>query len=173
MLGETARMLYTTTPSLPQLGLPDWQQYVYVVEIDRNGEATQRLVTSRQAPDHAALALRRGRPELIFERHIDRPGEPATLELWSIADRALLSTRPVPAPPWPGGGTWGWGAFRLATRDGNVLFGSTRRASRNASSTIAWFESAPDGSIVGSGYTARTDISSAAGWFETRNGGAD
>lgn len=98
-----ARVLYSTTPSTPQFGLPDWQAYVYVVEIDSGGQATHHLVTSWQASDHAALALRRGHDEIIFQRRIDPPNEPATLERWPSTRAELLSAVPVPDPAWPDG----------------------------------------------------------------------
>jgi hypothetical protein len=171
VLDDRARVLYATGPSLDQLGLPDWRQYVYAVEIARDGQATQHLVTSRQAQDHAALALRRGHDELIFERHVDRPGEAAALELWSIPGAKLLSAHPVPNPVWPDGERWAWGAFRLATRDGNVLYGSSKKTGADGQSMLAWFEAAPDGGIPGQGSSVRADASSVGDWFETSNGG--
>ena len=65
---DKARLLYTSAPSLPQLGLSDWQQYVYVVEMTPDGQATQTMVASRQAQDHIALALRRGHDVTLFNR---------------------------------------------------------------------------------------------------------
>ncbi len=171
LLDDRARILYATGPSLDQLGLPDWQQYVYVVETARDGQATQSLVTSRQAQDHAALALRRGHNELLFERHIDRPGELAALELWSIPGAKLVSAHSVPNPVWPDGERCDWGAFRLATRDGNVLYSSSKKTDADGQSMLAWFEAAPDGGIVGQGSTVRADSSIVENWFETSNGG--
>lgn len=166
-----ARVLYSTTPSTPQFGLPDWQAYVYVAHIDSGGQATHHLVTSRQASDHAALALRRGHDEIIFQRRIDRPNEPATLERWSIARAELLSAVPVPDPAWPDGTRHDWQPFRTATSDGNVFFGGSKSTSTGGNWLVAWFESAPDGTLVGEGSLTPPDKTVPSAWFETDNGG--
>ncbi|TFH48381.1 MAG: cysteine--tRNA ligase, partial [Bacteroidia bacterium] len=92
------RVLYTTTPALQQLGRPDWQQYVYVVETTAQGIATQHLITSKHAQDHEALALRRGHDEIIFQRRIDRQGESSALERWSISGQKQISSATTPNP---------------------------------------------------------------------------
>lgn len=166
-----ARVLYSTTPSTPQFGQSDWQAYVYVVEIDGNGRTTRRKVTSRQASDHAALALRRGHDEIVFQRRIDRPNEPATLERWSIARAELLSAVPVPDPVWPDGTRYDWQPFRTATSDGNVFFGGSKTTGTDGNWLVAWFESTPDGTIVGQGSLNRPDSTVPSAWFETDNGG--
>ena len=68
------RVLYSAFPDRVQFALPDWRLYVYVAEIAADGSSEQHMLTSRQASDHAALALRRGHDEILFERRIDRPG---------------------------------------------------------------------------------------------------
>jgi hypothetical protein len=166
-----ARVLYSTTPSTPQFGQSDWQAYVYVVEIDGYGRTTHRKVTSRQASDHAALALRRGHDEIIFQRRIDRPNEPATLERWSITRAELLSAVPVPDPAWPDGTRQDWQPFRTATSDGNVFFSGSKTTGTDGNWLIAWFESTPDGTIVGQGSLTRSDKTVPSAWFETGNGG--
>jgi hypothetical protein len=167
-----ARVLYSTTPSTPQFGLPDWQAYVYVAEIDNGGRASHHLVTSRQASDHAALALRRGHDEVLFQRRIGRPNEPATLERWSISRSELLSAVPVPDPAWPDGTRHDWQPFRTATSDGNVFFNGSKTTGTGGNWLLAWFESAPDGTIVGQGSLTRPDKTVPTTWFETDNGGA-
>jgi hypothetical protein len=167
-----ARVLYSTTPSTPQFGQSDWQAYVYVVEIDAGGRTTHRKVTSRQASDHAALALRRGHDEIIFQRRIDRPDEPATLERWSITRAELLSAVPVPNPAWPDGTRQDWQPFRTATSDGNVYFGGSKTTGTGGNWLVAWFESTPDGTIVGQGSLTRSDKTVPSAWFETGNGGS-
>ena len=166
-----ARVLYSTTPSTPQFGQSDWQAYVYVVEIDGDGRTTHRKVTSRQASDHVALALRRGHDEIIFQRRIDRPNEPATLERWSIARAELLSAVPVPDPAWPDGARQDWQPFRTPTSDGNVFFSGSKTTGTGGNWLVAWFESTPDGTIVGQGSLTRPDKTVPSAWFETDNGG--
>jgi len=171
VLDGSARVLYTSGPSLPQLGLPDWQQYVYVVEMTPDGTATQTMVTSKQAQDHAALALRRGHDEVHFQRHGAERGDPSTLELWSVSGQNRLSSTTTPNPVWPDGTNWDWQPFRLATSDGNVLFNHSKMTKAGNKSLIAWFEAKPNGDIAGKGSTTRTDKAGEAAWVETDNGG--
>jgi hypothetical protein len=169
--GDKLRVLYTTLPALQQLGRPDWQQYVYVVEMSAEGVARQQLVTSKQAQDHAALALRRGHDEILLQRQPEHRGEPSTLERWSISGKRRLSSVATPSPAWVDGSRWDWQPFRLATRDGNLLFSATKR-SRDGTSTIAWFEASPGGKVLGRGSVSSSaeKIGSTA-WFHTDNGG--
>ncbi len=171
MLGNNARILYTSGPSLPQLGLADWQQYVYVVEMTPDGQATQTMVTNKQAQDHAALALRRGHDEVHFQRHRAERGDPSTLELWSVSGQNRLSSTTTPNPVWPDGTNWDWQPFRLATSDGNVLFNHSKMTKAGNKSLIAWFEARPNGDISGKGSTTRTDKAGEAAWVDTDNGG--
>jgi hypothetical protein len=171
VLNGNARVLYTSGPSLPQLGLANWQQYVYVVEMTPEGAATQTMVTSKQAQDHAALALRRGHDEVHFQRGPAERGDPSTLELWSISGRKRLSSAITPAPVWPDGDKWDWQPFRVATSDGNVLFNHSKMTKAGSKSLIAWFEAKPNGDIAGKGSTTRTDKAGEAAWVETDNGG--
>jgi len=171
VLDGNARVLYTSGPSLPQLGLPDWQQYVYVVEMTPDGAATQTMVTSKQAQDHAALALRRGYDEVHFQRGPAERGDPSTLELWSISGRERLSSAITPAPVWPDGDKWDWQPFRVATSDGNVLFSTSKANKPDDRSLIAWFEAKPNGDIAGQGSTVRADKVGEGAWVETDNGG--
>jgi hypothetical protein len=171
VLGDNARLLYTCSPTLQQLGLPDWQQYVYVVEMTPDGQATQTMVTSKQAQDHAALALRRGHDEIHFQRGPAEQGDPSTLELWSISGRKRLSSATAPDPLWPDGTKWNWQPYRLATSDGNVLFNASKSNKSDGKSLIAWFEAKPNGEIVGRGSTVRNDKAGEASWVETDNGG--
>jgi hypothetical protein len=165
------RVLYTATPALQQLGRPDWQQYVYVVEMTATGVARQHLVTSKQAQDHAALALRRGHDEIIFQRQAEKRGDPSTLERWSIAGKNRISSVTTPKPLWFGGDYWDWQPLRLATSDGHVLFSATKR-DRAGKSTIGWFKASPDGQILGQGsVSSTTDQIGGAEWFHTDNGG--
>ena len=171
VLGDKARVLYTSGPTLQQLGLPDWRQYVYVVEMTPDGKSTQTMVTSKQAQDHAALALRRGHDEILFQRHGAKSGDPSSLELWSVSGKNRLSSAITPAPLWPDGTKWDWKPFRLATSDGNVLFNTTKMTKPGDKSLIAWFEAKPNGDIAGQGSIIRTDKAGEGAWVETDNGG--
>jgi len=171
MLGDNARVLYTSAPTLQQLGLPDWQQYVYVVEMTPDGQATQTMVTSKQAQDHVALALRRGHDEVHFQRGPAERGDPSKLELWSVSGKNRLSSAVTPNPGWPDGTKWDWQPFRLTTSDGNVLFSASKSNKPDGKSLIAWFEAKPNGDIVGQGSTVRKDKAGEGAWVETDNGG--
>ena len=165
-----ARILYTTQPSRQQLGRPDWQLYVYVVEITPAGEVTKHLVRSRQAHDHAALALRRGHDEVLFQRGPDEANGPTRLERWSISGRSQLSSVPTPNAAWPNNERGDWKPFRLATSDGNVLFFSG--FSRGGEPpVIAWFEASPDGRVLGQGSLhPEGESMGSAGFVRTANG---
>ena len=165
-----ARILYTTYPSLPQLGLPDWKQSVYVVTLDRNGRAVQTLVTSKQAQDHAALALRRGHPEVVFERHGEKRGDPSTLERWSIAGRSLISSVPSPAIAWSDGETFPAEPFRGVTADGDVVFAKGRRLT-SGKHVVGWNVVGPDGGIRSQGELPSPSGSlGVAGWIRSEGG---
>jgi hypothetical protein len=166
-----ARVLYVTMPSRTQIGRPDWQVYVYVVEIGPDGSAVQHRVTGKQAMDNRAVALRRGHDEILFERATDDGDEASTLERWSIPDGRLLSSAPTPKPVWPDGEQWPWQPFRVATADGNVLFVANKK-SRAGVSSIGWFEASADGKVRGMGSldSAAADLA-AMQFFRTANGG--
>lgn len=166
-----SRALYVTMPSRTQIGLPDWRVYVYVAEIGPDGSSVQHVVTSKQALDNRAVALRRGYDEIIFERGPDDGSDESTLERWSISGAKLLSSVPTPRPDWPDGDTWTWQPFRLATADGNVLFVNTRQR-RGGTSMVAWFEASPAGAVLGNGSLAQADAELAAtGFYRSANGG--
>ncbi|MGD8418135.1 MAG: hypothetical protein PVH91_13840 [Pseudomonadales bacterium] len=152
-----ARVLYDTRPSLEQAVQPDWEQVIYVVEVDPAGEVVQHLVNREQRTDHAALALRRGAGEVLWQRQ-EEGAAGSALERWSIADRARLGSVPTPSPVWPDGMQHDWGPFRGPTADGNVFYMDLQPEPRGASThTIAWFESTPDGHLVGRGSLTRPD----------------
>ena len=145
-----ARVLYETRPSRVQLGRPDWQTYVYVVETGPEGKSTQRLVTSKQAQENSALALRRGHDEVLLQRRVGAEGTPTTLERWSISQQKLLSSVSVPVVSLPQGEKMTWMPFRGPTSDGNVLFVSAYSPQSNRS-VAAWYEASPNGTVTGQG----------------------
>jgi hypothetical protein len=145
-----ARVLYETLPSRTQLGRPDWRTWVYVVEISPNGKTTQRVITSKQAHENSALALRRGHDEVLLQRRVGAEGTPTTLERWSIPDTTLLSSVPTPVVSIPQRDKMNWMPFRGPTSDGNVLFVSAYSPQPNQS-VAAWYEASPNGTALGQG----------------------
>ena len=120
------RILYTTTPSLEQFSLPDWRFYVYVVVATPGGKVTQHLITSRQASDHGALALRRGYDELFFQRHVAQADQPTFFERWSVTDqRRLNSVEVTGAKIEVNGQVYHAAGFAVPTSDGNFMFSAT------------------------------------------------
>jgi len=145
-----ARVLYETLPSRTQLGRPDWRTWVYVVETTPDGKSTQRVITSKQAQENSALALRRGHDEVLLQRGVGAEGTPTTLERWSIPQTKLLSSVPTPVVSIPQGDKMNWMPFRGPTSDGNVLFVSAYSPQPNQS-VAAWYEASPNGAALGQG----------------------
>lgn len=145
-----ARVLYETLPSRTQLGRPDWRTWVYVVEITPDGRIAQRVTTSKQAQENAALALRRGHDEVLLQRRTGPEGTPTTLERWSVANQTLLSSVPTPVAEFPQGERITWMPFRTPTTDGNVLFLSAYQPTSGAM-TAAWYKATPEGGTLGTG----------------------
>jgi len=171
-LGNRTRVLYTTSPSLSQLARPDWQDYVYVVELQNDGSSTQHVVTSKHASDRVAVVLRRGHDEIVFQRRSDDRTGATSLERWSIADGRLISAVATPSPVWSDGKPWDWGPVRLATSDGNVFFTAGKETARGDRSEIGWFEASLDGRVIGQGSMAsdRQKLGT-MGFFDTLGGG--
>lgn len=169
------RVLYSSFPNTAQFGLPDWQFYVYLTEITAAGEVTHRLITSKQQGDHAALMLRRGFDEILLQRQIDRPAEPAALERWSISDTRMLATVDITGRKFSlDGAAWRSRSYPLATSDGNILYIARRIGTRQDDRTrIGWFKFSPGGALLGSGTAPdikdNFDIWSS---FHTADGGA-
>lgn len=145
-----ARVLYETRPSRVQLGRPDWQTYVYVVETTPDGRSTQHLVTSKQAQENVTLALRRGHDEVLLQRQVGQDETSTTLERWSISGRNLISSVPTPVAPLPEGKEMPLLPLRGPTSDGNLLFVGAF-APQPGSRSAVWYEASPDGSPLGSG----------------------
>ena len=170
------RVLYSSSPNTAQFGLPNWRFYVYLAEMTPAGEITHRLITSKQAGDHAALMLRRGFDEILFQRQVGRPGEPAAMERWSIADRRMLAAADITGRTLSlNGEAWrSGGVYPIATSDGNILYVARKVGTRqDARIRTGWFKFSPGGAQLGSGTTAEIkddlDVWSS---FHTSNGGA-
>jgi hypothetical protein len=167
------RVLYTSFPDRTQVSLPDWRHYVYVVEMTPAGDITGHLITSKQASDHSALALRRGYDEVIYQRHVDRPGEPTTLERWSISDKRVISSVDITGlEPTIDGEPWRRAVFQMATSDGNLLYAATKGGDRNNKRIrLGWFKLSPEGRLLGGGTASDIqDNVRPSGWFETDKG---
>ncbi len=167
------RILYTTGPQLPQLKLPDWQSYVYVIEVTPAGEARQTLLTSKQASDQEALALRRGFDEVFYLRRSGKPGEPPLFERWSItAKRRLTAVDASELATDIDGRNYRGLHFGMATSDGNLMFDSADGGDRQPNH-LAWFKLTTEGRTLGAGdYQTGSDRIGPWTWFETDNGGA-
>lgn len=174
--GAGIRVLYSTSPSLPQGRSGNWTVNVYLVEGSADGTFRQHRLYSKKAYEHTAMALRPGRDEVLVQRRLEDDGAPVTLELWSLPEGKVLSSTALPSPF---GGRFGWSDFRDTTLDGNVFFTVTtydrnRRAGAGApESTAAWFEFSPEGRVIGKG---RRDLRNARQqirhWFPAHTGGA-
>jgi len=145
-----ARVLYETLPSRVQLGRPDWQTYVYVVETTPDGKSTQQLITSKQAHENTALALRRGHDEVLLQRRTGPEGTPSTLERWSTSGRKQISSVPTPVATFPHGDKMNWMPFRGPTSDGNAIFVSAFNPSPDQLN-LAWYKASANGEVLGSG----------------------
>ncbi|MGI9264521.1 MAG: hypothetical protein ACR2QU_06310 [Gammaproteobacteria bacterium] len=147
----SARVLYETLPSREQLARPDWQTYVYVVETRPDGSSTQHLITSKQAQENKALALRRGRDEILLQRGTGPDHTRTTLERWSISNRKIISSVPTPVVGVPPSDKINWMPFRGATSDGNIMFVGAYEPERGGPLTMAWYKASPDAGTLGSG----------------------
>lgn len=145
-----ARVLYETLPSRVQVGRPDWQTYVYVVETTPDGKSMQQLITSKQALENTALALRRGHDEVLLQRRTGPEGTPSTLERWSTSGRKQISSVPTPVATFPHGDKMNWMPFRGPTSDGNAIFVSAFNPSPDQLN-LAWYKASANGEILGSG----------------------
>ncbi|NOX68629.1 MAG: hypothetical protein GXP15_05535 [Gammaproteobacteria bacterium] len=169
------RVLYSSFPNTEFFGRPDWRFNVYVTEMTPAGVITHRLITSKQANDHAALMLRRGFDEILFQRQVNRPGAPAALERWSISDTRKLTTVDITGRKLSmNGEAWVYRGLPMTTSDGNILYVARKMGTRlEDRPQIGWFKYSPGGAQLGSGTAAEIkdnfDIWSS---FHTSNGGA-
>jgi hypothetical protein len=168
-----ARILYETVPSVPQYNSPDWLVRLYVAEIGTNGVASQRLIVSDKDTGAApSSVLRRGYDEVIRHSFPNLADRKSALERWSISGTELVSSAPVPNPPWPDGNPGRW-YFGVATSDGNVLY-TTLKQGKIGTLALGWLESSPDGIVLGRGSipTQERNVGYSGELFETNNGGA-
>lgn len=167
------RVLYRTSPSLPQGRTDNWTVNVYVVEATADGAIAQHRLYSRQAYEHTAMALRPGRDEVLIQKNRETPQQEDMLQVWSIPEGRIVSSVRIPSPY---ESRWNWSEFRDVTLDGNVFFTTTQydrnRGGGVPESTAAWFELSPDGRVVGKG---RRDLENARQqirhWFPAHTGG--
>lgn len=172
--GDRARIVYHTRPTREQLGWPDWELVVYVVEVDGRGSPIQHLIDRRQAFDHRAIALRRGHDEVLLQRGPEERGGLDILERWSISPPSLISSVNAPTPAWEDGSrARSWDPFLLPTRDGNLFYAGIKPAPARAKEhTLVWFESSPSGEVIGQHQMIRPAQIAPHPAVETRDGGA-
>lgn len=152
-------MLYHTRPDRLQFAQPDWEFVIYTVKVSADGRASQRLITRRQASDHALLALRRGENEVLLQRVATSDGSDAHIERWVVGTSSMASRVPIPSPRWPDGEQRYWGQFFGPTSDGNLFFASVAPENRStAEHSVAWFKATPDGRVLGQGSLTRGEI---------------
>jgi len=153
-LDNSARILYSTSPSLEQGQSGDWNVNVYIVNIDKNGAASQQLLYSEPVMEQTHLALRAGREEVLVQRNAEDPAKNDLLEVWSATDGSVRSSIPVPSPEGPQGERWDWSGFQGSTTEGNVFFTTSQRGKNEAGATVgtaAWYTLSPAGDIFGQG----------------------
>ena len=168
------RVLYSSYPDRTQYGLPDWKFHVYVAEMTPAGDITHRLITSKQANDHSALAFRRGHDEIIYQRHVNSHGEATSLERWSISGQRMLSSVDITGVElMVDGEAWRLAAFRMATSDGNLLYEEIKGGSyKKKRIRYAWFKLSPEGRMLGSGAASGIEDNVRPwSWFNINNGG--
>ena len=145
------RVLYTTSPSLPQGRGDDWSFNVYLVEAGGESGPTQHRIYSGQAERYNALsplALRRGRDEVVLQIRddaLERGLETRRLPAGDVLGRAGL-------PPGIGSGP-----FKGTTAGGNVVWVRVHTGPDRDRTvgTIEWREVAPDGKIASRGELRR------------------
>jgi hypothetical protein len=168
------RVLYSSFPDLTQYGLPDWKFHVYVAQMTPAGKVTNHHVSSKQANDHAALALRRGYDEILFVRHVGPDVAPTALERWSISGQRLLFSVDISKLKAKiDSETWRPSTCAIATSDGNLLCAATKGGnSRKDRLYFGWVKISPEGKTLGSDTaSAIEDNVSVSSWFHTNNGG--
>jgi len=146
------RVLYSTSPSLQQFGRDDWQRYLYVVEADADGGAEQRLVTSRQASDQEAVALRRGTDEVLYLRRDQRPNQPLDVERWSVAQgERIAAVTDVDLRFTVGDRRYSSARLAAPIGDGNFLFTAGYSApGDHDGARRAWFKLSADARLLAS-----------------------
>jgi hypothetical protein len=147
---------------------------VYVAEMTPAGKVSHHHVSSKQANDQAALALRRGYDEIFFERHLGSASEPTTLERWSISAGRLLSSVDISKLKANiDGETWRPLTCAIATSDGNLLCAAMKGGNnRRDRLRFGWVKISPEGKILGVDTAdAIEDNVSTSSWFHTNNGG--
>ncbi len=167
-----ARILYKTVPSVAQFNSPDWSMGLYVAEITINGTTTQQLIVSdKDLVAGKNVVLRRSYDEIVRQRYPRPADKTSALERWSIRGAKLVASAPVPNPGWPDGNPGRWN-FGMATSDGNVLY-TEQRTGRTGPPTLAWFESSPDGVVLGRGSISGggKNLDYRGELVETKNGG--
>jgi len=117
--GDAIRVLYSTSPSLPQGRSGDCTVNVYAVEASADGTFRQHRLYSKKGYEHTAMALRPDRDEVLLQRRRESGGGEFTLERWSIPEGEVLCSAPVPSPL---DDRLGWSGFRDTTLDGHVFF---------------------------------------------------
>jgi len=145
------RVLYSTSPSLPQGRRDDWSFNIYLVEAGADSGPTQHRVYSGQAERYRALsplALRRGRDEVVIEVRDDDLGR--GLETRRLPAGDVLGRAGLPAGI-------GSGPFEGTTADGNVVWVRlhTGPDRERTVGTVEWREVAPDGKIATGGEVQR------------------
>jgi len=124
-----ARLLYETTPSREQGGLPEAARHFYVVEHATNDSIVQREVLQTRIGRTVTAGLVRGRDEIILQWHDGRTGnrEPVEshLERWSISGQEMLSRSPAPQLQGPIIAPGLDHHFQLVTARGDLLYAAT------------------------------------------------
>lgn len=149
--GDRLRVLYATSPSLPQGRRDDWTFNIYLVEAVPGDAPAQHLLYSGQDERYGALSpmrLRRGHDQALLQVRSDdgkeRALETRRLPSGEVTGRASLAAATD---------TVGSGPMQAATADGNVAFVRTHTGPdrERTVGTVQWVEIAPDGSVTGRG----------------------
>ncbi|MGK7294199.1 MAG: hypothetical protein ACNS61_00050 [Candidatus Wenzhouxiangella sp. M2_3B_020] len=148
---DRLRILYATSPSLPQGRRDDWSFNVYLVEVGPGDVPAQHLLYSGQDGRYDALSpmrLRRGHDEALLQVRSD-DGKARALETRQLPSGESTGLASLAAAV----DDVGSGPMQAATADGNVAFVRTHTGPdrERTVGTIEWVEVAPDGSVTGRG----------------------
>ncbi len=105
-MGDTLRVLYTTSPSLEQGQAGPWTANVYVVEVSADGEATQHRLYSKEELETVTMALLPGEDRTLVQMRALGPGKPERLEVWSVPEGNVLSSAEIPSRLGPDDRRW-------------------------------------------------------------------
>ena len=146
------RLLYASSPSLPQSRRDDWSYNIYVVELVPGKDPVQHRLYSGQSEHLGALSplrLRRGHDQVLVQTHPDGNAG-RMIEARTIPAGEVMSRNALLSMTGPDGGRIGPGELRDGTTDGDLFHATTTVDDDRY--MVAWRKTTPEGEIVGTGH---------------------